>query len=411
MAQPNPGVATGAPPPKVPVPGNLAGLEVPAAQQDGAQPQVAGQAPRNYREYYLTLGNAPPLERVAGFLAGYRFTDGGGGAVPTPATLRDQTVALEDRQPMPFLCMVPGDGGTGEVMIVHRFVRYLDTPCGDPTGFNDQVLGLLGDILPNQYPVVAIPNTVFHLVEAAPVRVPTLAAMNALLPTWAYPEVALGPFTKQDAETEVVRPRYLQLISDRLAAILIHRRRVNAKTTYQELFGAIQAEGDMEAYSDVLTLLRAACAARGGGGQQNTVPSVVHPFTPVILPPVTAKVHSDLPALVPREEAIAGTTEALVGAIRALTTPRAAGGAAAIAGEEEAKAPKTVADTYRETYRTFLRFINVGSVCWTSNRPYGPAWPTPTRANSIRYLPRNSTRFAWPGDCLRISMRRLSPLH
>ena len=133
-------------------------------------------------------------------------------------------------------------------MIVHRFVRYLDTPGGDPTGFNDQVLGLLGDILQNQYPVVAIPNTVFHLVGAAPVRVPTLAAMNALLPTWANPEVALGPFTKQDAETEVVRPRHLQLIPARLAAILIHCRCVNAKTAYQELFGAIQAEGDMEAY-------------------------------------------------------------------------------------------------------------------------------------------------------------------
>lgn len=58
---------------------------------------------------------------------------------------------------MAFLCLVPGVDGVGEVLVVHRLIKYLDTPGDDPTGFNDKVLGLLGDILPHQYPVVEVP--------------------------------------------------------------------------------------------------------------------------------------------------------------------------------------------------------------------------------------------------------------
>ena len=345
--------------------GGPAALEPPGVGLN-APPAPASEPALNYREYYWARGLAPPLDRIANYLGGYRFTDPGGGGIPTPSTLRDQTVALSDRQPLAFLCMLPGsEGNLGDVTVVHRFVRYLDAPGEDPTGFSDKVLGLLGDILPHQYPVVEVPGTAFHLV-GTPVRVPTVAAMAALLPTWDDNQAALGPYTEQDPETEVVRPRFLQLVPPRLAAVLIHRRRVKAKTPYQELLaGAIQAEGGTEAYSDVLVWLRAACTARGGGGPQNAIPSVVHAFAPVFLPPevhdyVVSKVAIDLPALGRRSETGQGTTDALVGAIRSLTAARNAG----IAGEDEAipKAPKSVADTYRETYRTLLRFSNVQEV-------------------------------------------------
>ena len=115
-------------------------------------PETIAEA-RTYREYYWAKGVVPPIERVAQYLSGYRFADnGGGGGVPTPATLRDQTTTLSDRQPLTFLCLLPtvGEGGAGEVTIVHRFLRYLDAPGEDPTGFHDKVLGLLGDILPHQ---------------------------------------------------------------------------------------------------------------------------------------------------------------------------------------------------------------------------------------------------------------------
>ncbi|KAI2496038.1 hypothetical protein MHU86_18459 [Fragilaria crotonensis] len=280
------------PPPVVPPAMNPVGPALPA-----------GPAARTYRQYYSERGHNPPPERIAGYLAGYRFADGGGGIVPTPAALRDQTVTHSDRQSMTFLSLIPGTEGPGEVAIVHRFVRYLDIPGDEPTGYNDKVLGLLGDILPHQYPVVEIPNTAFHLV-GTPVRVPTLQAMNALVATWDNPVTALSPYTEQDPETEVVRPRYVQYVPGRLAAVLVHRRRVRPKDAYLELVGAIQAEGPMEAYSDVLIWLRAACMAHGGGGAQNTVPSVLQTFTPLLLPPdvydyVTSKVQADLPALLP----------------------------------------------------------------------------------------------------------------
>ncbi|KAI2501865.1 hypothetical protein MHU86_12630 [Fragilaria crotonensis] len=333
------------------------GLPLPAAGH--------GLEARTYQEYYLERGNVPPPERVAAYLAGYRFTDVGGAGVPAPIALRDLTVTLSDRQSMAFLCLIPGVDGLGEVSIIHRFVRYMDNLGDDPTGFNDRVFGLLGDLLPYQYPVVEVPNTSFHLV-GTPVRVPTVEAMTALLPTWEDPLQALGPYVEQDPETEVVRPRHLQLVPGRLAAILVHRRRVRAKQAYQELYGVIQAEGGLDAYADVLAWLRAACTARGGGGAQNTVPSVMHAFAPIVhLPPevygyMAAKVQGDLPALATRADT-GGTTEALLGAIRALSAPR--GRAADEAeGDPGAREPKSVADTYRETYRTLLRFGNVDNV-------------------------------------------------
>lgn len=147
---------------------------------------------------------------MGGYLAGYRFTDAGGAGVPTPAMLRDQTVALSDRQPMAFLALMPGHDGQPEVVVIHRVLRYLDSPGDDPSGFKDRVVALLGDILPHQYPAVEVLGTAFHLVTTA-VRVPTVAAMDALIPTWADPTTALGPYVEADPETEVVRPRYLTI--------------------------------------------------------------------------------------------------------------------------------------------------------------------------------------------------------
>ena len=91
----------------------------------------------------------------------------------------------------------------------------------------------------------------------------------------------------------------------------------------------------------------------------------MHAFAPVLLPAevhdyVVSKVSGDLPALGRPAGADSTTTEALVEAIRSLTAAR--GGAGIGVDEAGEKTPKSVADTYRETYRTLLRFSNVGEV-------------------------------------------------
>jgi hypothetical protein len=73
-------------------------------------PPAPGQ-PKTYRELFGDEVNMPPTARIGDYLQGYRFTDGGAGPVPTPATLRDQTAVLSDRQPMAFLCLTGGPGG------------------------------------------------------------------------------------------------------------------------------------------------------------------------------------------------------------------------------------------------------------------------------------------------------------
>ena len=219
------------------------GGELPLEAVPAAAPFVATTPPRTYRELFADAANNPPPACSGGYLAGYRFANPGGRVTPAPATLRDQTVFLNDHQPMAFLALMKGADGFIEVVIVHCLLCYVEAPRDDPTHLNDSVLGLMGDIPPHQNPVVDVPNTTFHLISNA-VRVPTTAAMATLLLTWNDTDPVLGPFTEQDPETEVVRTRHVQLIPGRCTTLIIHRRRVRPKQAYQEIVAAIQAHNE-----------------------------------------------------------------------------------------------------------------------------------------------------------------------
>jgi hypothetical protein len=254
-------------------------LPVPPGAPHVAAP-IAAHQPSTYCELLNDEANSPAPGRLVNYLQGYRFE---GGGIPTPAALRDQTVTLSDRQPMTFMCLIQGASGTPEVTILHRLMRYMDKPGEEDSGLHDKVLGLQGDIMPHQYPMIEVPSTVFHLVGNA-VRVPTTDAMVALVPTWEDPTTPLGPFAEDAPETEVVRPRHAQLLPGYYAALFIHRRGLNAKTVFQELHGAMLARGEVAVRRDILTWLKTAATARGGGGLQATVPIVYHPLLPVHLP-------------------------------------------------------------------------------------------------------------------------------
>ena len=312
------------PPDTAAVAGGTPGV-LPGAPPAATVPPLAPIQPKTYREMFSNASNSSPVpeDRVQVYLHGYRFADGGVGPVPTPAALRDQTFILGDRQPLAFLCLVTGVGGALEVAVVHHLMTYMDFPGEPDSGFHDGVLALLGDLMPHQYPTVEVPGAIFHLV-GAPVRsrVPTTctAAMQTLLPTWVDPAaLPLGPYTDADPETGVVCPRHEQILPCPHAAILVHRRGVTPKVAYQELVGAMQAQGDVEVCHDVIVWLNAACTQRGGQGPQSGVPIVDHhALTPVHAPPAVyrymiGKVRADLPALTTPDALTSEVTGTLAG--------------------------------------------------------------------------------------------------
>ena len=278
--------------------------------------------------------------------------------------------------------------------ILHRIVRYMDTPGDNPSGFHDRVLGLLGDILPHQYPAV---------------EVPTVNAMQALIPTWDDPSVPLGPYNEADPETEVARPRNTQLIPGKYAALIIHRRRVKPKQAYQEIVGAIRADDALDSCGDVVSWLCAACTARGGGGgAQNAMPSVLHALVPVHLPPevyqyLTQTVQGGLPGLAAPGVVGPESAATLVGALRALTRRESGDD-----GGRTTREPKSVADAYKETHPVLLRFCQVSSVDDVSLL-CGNGWQqTVIRASSIRCLRRSCSGCVGSAACRRSSTSPLS---
>jgi hypothetical protein len=316
----------------------------PAVLGPGAPPA----APRKYRQLYSDPDRARGLN-LAEYLAGYRFNEAPDGvAIPTPAALFEQTVPMCDRWPMAFLCLVPRGGGQ-LVRVVHRFIRYVDLPGELPTGLHDTVLGLLGDIRPGLYPFVEVPNSVFRVVTA-PAVVPTdgllLQALVADEGAAAQPAVRLvGPYPVGAENIEVVRPRHIQLVPGKYAALVLNGDGMPPLTAYRTIRAALVEDNALDSCADVLTwLLRAACTIRGGGGDRANLPSVQTTFNPTHPPDsvydfVMQKVQGDLPALrapePPNDRRGAAAPPAQLGAdiaglVRALTEARGKGGGGVI---------------------------------------------------------------------------------
>lgn len=313
--------------------------------------------PRSYRELYMTEGYHGDALAPTRLMASYRFTDAvGGGERPTPANLKEQTLALSERRPVAFMCLHRKSGTSVEVRILHRMMRYFDLP-GDGVEAADLSLGLLGDVRAAQVPVVEVENALFSLIGGA-VRVPTVAVMPDQLAT-APPGSYLGPYGADTPGTELVRPRVTQVIPARYAATLIHRDGVAPGTAYQEVSGMLEADGTTEACADVLTWLRVACTARGGAGDLAAIPAVAQSFALLLLPEavsdyVADKVARDLPGRRSRGEQppLPQAWDQMVEAVQQLATT----------GGGREREPRGVAEAYRETFPVLLRYCQVQTV-------------------------------------------------
>jgi hypothetical protein len=322
-----------------------------------------GLLPSNYRELYAATGFQAGEPEPARLVASYRFSEvAGGGERPTPSNLKDQTFAFSDRHPMTFLCLARTTGTNAEVRVLHRMMRYFELPDAGGAAAADLSMGLLGDIRAAQMPVVEVDNTHFSLVVGgAGVRVPTVAVMPDRLLA-APPGAYLGPYGGDAPSTEVVRPRMTQVLPTKYGAALVHRDGVSPSDAYTELYGMFEADQVLDACGDVLTWLRAACTARGGGGELAPLPAVAHTFPLLLLPAsvsnyVAAKVLSDLPG---RPGVRAAPTpyamDHVVAAVQQL-----AENVGGIAGRG-AREPKGVMDAYRETHAVLQRYCHVATV-------------------------------------------------
>ena len=224
--------------------------------QGGPLPQHGEPPVTTYRQLFSDIRPAAPID-IGAYLGGYRFQEEGGRPVPAPAGLRDQTVHRCDRMPMTFMCLTPRRDSQ-VVQIVHRFMRYLDLPGEEPTGLDDTVIGLLGDIRPGMLPVVEIPGSVFHLTTNQ-VRALTNEAMrDEDRPEPGAPVALLGPYQDGALNTEVIRPRNVQLLPCKYAPLILDADGLHPLRAYYLLREAFEREGDTESCRDALIWLRAA---------------------------------------------------------------------------------------------------------------------------------------------------------
>lgn len=326
-------------------------------------PVVEEPLPGTYRELYATATFQAGEPEPARLIASYRFTEGaGGGERPTPSALKEQTFAFSDRRPMAFLCLARTTGTAVEVRVLHRMMRYFELPGGGGRAPTDLSMGLLGDVRTAQIPVVEVDNGPFSLVGVGGgVRVPTVAVMPDQLMA-APPGTYLGPYVAEDPDTEVVRPRFTQVIPTKYAAALVNRDGVSPAMAYRELYGMFEADRVLEACNDVLIWLRAACTARGGAGELAPLPAVAYSFALMLLPEavseyVATKVLTDLPGRkMLGGGARGGTQDTMAAALQQLADSV---GGVSTRGERE---PRGVMESYRETYPLLLRHCHVTTV-------------------------------------------------
>jgi hypothetical protein len=143
----------------------------------------------------------------------------------------------------------------------------------------------LGDVRPEQFPVVEVPQTTFHLAATAAVHIPTHVSMLAagLPPNSVAPEL-LGPFEDGAASTEMARPRHVQLIPSCYAVELVGSDGTHPQQVYVDLAAKMEQDGTTADCRDVLIWLRTAATARGSGGALANTPAVLLTFPGVHLP-------------------------------------------------------------------------------------------------------------------------------
>lgn len=168
-----------------------------------------------YRQFYSDPSN-DPYPNYTDLLEAFVIDPANTQQSPQPAaTLASITTSASAGDPNALLVLHADDdqnpGATvGHIRCYHRVTKYSTRLGMPPTQWDDLAFAFSGDYINTEPPqTVKVPTNYLHL--AAQVRVPSPAAIDQFFAN--NPDAqSLGPFTANDADTEIVRVRHSVLL-------------------------------------------------------------------------------------------------------------------------------------------------------------------------------------------------------
>ena len=262
----------------------------------------------------------------------------------TPATVLQTALSLTAHEGLAgvYAYQVPG---THDIRTVHRLSLTSSLP-GVATPWDGIVFGFEGDVVPpGLINLVQLPPNAFHLTNG--VIAPTAATLND---HWAAGQICVGPFELVDADVAPVTTRRFMPVPHAYVPYM-HDRVLTPRQAWQ-IAEQVIADGRAADCEIFLDFLRAACTYRAPAVAGDPLVAGAAQQAPLTVPLADEALRrqawrwliQDLPALAVKP------ADSLENQIMATTTAVhqefALARASAEAARVEARAPKTMSDTY-----------------------------------------------------------------
>ena len=270
-----------------------------------------------------------------------------------------QSVLDNSNIPNAFLCCSALHAGSpARIYLVHALSRYPQAPDGTVTPWDARIFGYLGDLLQEAATIVALPTTIFNIINNGGVRV---YSEEVLAPQLAQLQAdALFPRLNANAANSVnVRTRFLIRIPLRYASLLLSPKGYTPREAYVLLSEALALENVPEISNPIINWLRVALHAthQNNQGPPANAIAMVAPFLDEDL---IGHRQPIINALLPnRLSPSQGLEAALTQFATAVTTQTLEDRNMRLAREIERDAPTTPANKFGLLLESLLNLLNV----------------------------------------------------
>jgi hypothetical protein len=286
----------------------------------------------------------------------------------SPATLRDQAIMAGQDVPKVFVYL-DGTGIKPVIRNLHRPTRYAPS-LGVTTPWDGDVFAFLGDVGPgNAITMVKWPANAF--VRTNQSRVPVLGAFAAEVAALTGhgqigpPRHCIGPYTEEDATTELVRTRRMIPVPPAYAALVINRV-FSPAAFWTQVIGQVFADQRQLACNTLVNWARVACTHTPPMLDGTPGPPVVAMLDPLVAPLADGELQvrswewlvSDLPGLYRMG---GGMEAALDQHLVALTAEFAQQRAERAQSRAAERAPKSVTERFPHASDSMRMLCEVGS--------------------------------------------------